>query len=675
MKIRVKFKNSWFFSGAHANSVSKLASLCSEEYKGEIVDQNNLLNEFEFELSGQHSSDEIRSTLSNMIVGNIIKDDNAPELFEIKIDEADHSSAGNRSADIPAKPTEIAEPSESVPNTQDNREGSTSISPLEKINSLTGADEFKQWCAVLDKLAPMVIRHKTEDIFFSNAYTFAIDPGCGHTTALKLLTDELADCGIFKEKRSPVELLMPDPDSGDSAEGREKISHTLTEIQRAYHNSSSRIVSIDISAWPGHTDTPEFKKMLNTIVDENEDNVTIFRTGLITDEEAKQLETDIGDLISVKTIRFKSFTTEQMQTIAREIIEKYNYTMADDAWAVFDLLIEDECKDGYFYGIRTIQKVAKTIIWQTLNYSVENDIDTSEITAEIISPLLNSLPEEVTGALSDLDNMIGMEKVASQVKLILQQIAYAREQNIGVPSMHMSFVGNPGTGKTTVARIIGSVLKQKGYLRIGKFYEYHGRDFVAKYVGWTADKTASICKRAYGSVLFIDEAYSLTYGSSNEDSKDFGKEVIDTLIAQMENHRDDMIVIFAGYPQDMEKMIAENAGMRDRVKYTIHFDNYTRPQLAEIFLQMSGKQFSYTDEYAEHARSFFDAITDDVLLSREFGNARFCRNLYEKAWGHAAARCPKIAPGELILEAEDFDAAAADTSVTGRSEKKIKIGF
>ena len=124
----------------------------------------------------------------------------------------------------------------------------------------------------------------------------------------------------------------------------------------------------------------------------------------------------------------------------------------------------------------------------------------------------------------------------------------------------MRFVGSPGTGKTTVARIIGQILKQEGILRKGGFFEYKARDLVAEYIGQTAVKTSTICRDAYGSVLFLDEAYSLYEGSNYEN--DYGKEAITTLVSEMENHREDMLVIMAGYTDEMDHLMKANPGLR-----------------------------------------------------------------------------------------------------------------
>lgn len=160
-----------------------------------------------------------------------------------------------------------------------------------------------------------------------------------------------------------------------------------------------------------------------------------------------------------------------------------------------------------------------------------------------------------------------------------------------MPCIHMRFVGNPGTGKTTVARIIGTILKEKGILRNVNFFEHSGRELCGRYVGETAPKTSAMCRDAYGSVLFIDEAYSL-YRDDGFSNADYGREAIDTLIAEMENHRSDLMVIMAGYPDDMDKLMNGNADLKSRMPYLIEFPNYARGQLAEIFLSMAGKSFT-----------------------------------------------------------------------------------
>ena len=256
------------------------------------------------------------------------------------------------------------------------------------------------------------------------------------------------------------------------------------------------------------------------------------------------------------------------------MLEEYEMTVENDSWKLFDERIAKEKADGYFYGIHTIRKIANEMVQLLEEYNLKNNLDNKLITAEKIHALIPERKEEIMHGEESLNALIGMEEVKTNVRNIIAQIEMSRKSGSSQkPTMHMCFVGNPGTGKTTVARLIGQILNEKGLLRIGKFYEYKGRDLCGKYVGHTAAITTEICREAYGSILFIDEAYSLFRGDFG--SNDFGREAMDTLVAEMENHSDDLIVIFAGYPSDIECMLSGNAGMKSRIPYTLHFPDYT----------------------------------------------------------------------------------------------------
>ena len=215
------------------------------------------------------------------------------------------------------------------------------------------------------------------------------------------------------------------------------------------------------------------------------------------------------------------------------------------------------------------------------------------------------------------------------------------------------------------------MLKERGVLRIGNFHECHGQDLCAEYVGQTAPKTHAICQEAYGSVLFIDEAYSLASGGERYT---YGREAIDTLITEMENHSDDLIVIFAGYPDEISKMIALNPGMRSRIPYTIEFPNYTRDQLADIFMGMVNASFACTEDLAEKARAFFGGIPEDVMSDKTFGNGRYVRNIFERTWGKAVGRSNENGADSIVITADDFEAATRDIGSDQKKEKR-KIGF
>ena len=276
-----------------------------------------------------------------------------------------------------------------------------------------------------------------------------------------------------------------------------------------------------------------------------------------------------------------------------------------------------------------------------------------------------------------LERLIGCEPIKKQIDSIIAQFELSRSSsNLDTPCIHMRFVGNPGTGKTTVARIIGKIFKERGILRIGDFYEYQARDFCGQYVGHTAPRTSRICREAYGSVLFIDEAYSLYHSESND--RDFGKEVLDTLIAEMENHRSDFVVIMAGYTDDMEKLLKGNAGLASRMPYTINFPNFNREELYKIFVLLLGNKFDYTDDFLPAVKEYFNQLPDSLINAKEFSNGRYVRNLFERTWSKAAIRVQLEKGKKIVLTKEDFLKATFDHEFNlnaPASAKSKKIGF
>ena len=188
----------------------------------------------------------------------------------------------------------------------------------------------------------------------------------------------------------------------------------------------------------------------------------------------------------------------------------------------------------------------------------------------------------------------------------------------------MVFLGNPGTGKTTVARLIVDILYNLKYIKQNKLIEVSSKDLVAEYVGQTAVKTMNVVEKAMGGILFIDEAYALAV-KNNENS--FNAEAIATLIKAMEDYRDDLVVIFAGYTKEMQDFLDSNSGIVSRIGYTLEFDDYTNEELIEIFKGMVTKA-GFTLE--EDAIPEVERLINENRGMKNFGNARFIRNVYER---------------------------------------------
>ncbi|SFH92261.1 ATPase family associated with various cellular activities (AAA) [Selenomonas ruminantium] len=338
-----------------------------------------------------------------------------------------------------------------------------------------------------------------------------------------------------------------------------------------------------------------------------------------------------------------SYSTEQ---IRRALGEKTTFRPSD-IHKIYDGLYRDNLRNNMYTAYKTVSRVK--LIKKT------------------------NPPQD---AYSRLQSMVGLHEVKSIVDDILNTFrAHKLRSTLGLsqyrPNMHMVFTGNPGSAKTTVARLLADILNKEGILTSGEFVECGRADLVGKYVGWTAPQIKKMFRAAQGGVLFIDEAYSLV------DDRDgsFGDEAINTIVQEMENHRDDTIVVFAGYPDKMERFLEKNEGLRSRISFHIDFPNYNPQELVEILHHMADRQeLKLSPDIDESCREIFNKASQQ----ENFGNGRFVRNLLEQAQIRQSSRIMQEYDGKEIdrnillqLETSDFDVPLSKQS----KNKSRSVGF
>jgi AAA+ superfamily predicted ATPase len=301
-----------------------------------------------------------------------------------------------------------------------------------------------------------------------------------------------------------------------------------------------------------------------------------------------------------------------------------------------------------------------------VNWSGDYDIADDDNATATVTKQESASEQKMNELLGELDTLVGLENVKNDVHSLINFIKISRlreERGFKAPvvSYHLVFTGNPGTGKTTVARLVAQLYYQMGILPQGQLVETDRSALVAGYVGQTAIKTQKVIQSAMGGVLFIDEAYSL----SNDEQDSFGKESIETLLKAMEDHRDELVVIVAGYDNLMHRFIESNPGLRSRFNKYFHFPDYVGIELLKIF-----ERFCVSNGY-----SIADGVAEPLLQklsemyetrSEHFGNARLVRNLFERAINVQAdrlARLQDISDKELSeLSANDIETALLEVN-------------
>ena len=542
-----------------------------------------------------------------------------------------------------------------------------------------GVDDYIRLITELTDVINILTKKDALDIVRRQSYLFAVDGGCGFTTLLRSIGDYLHQLNVYTPDQYDKRIYYLEYKLGKETEGNKTsaddiLSHLFDKRDELCYN----VVGMDISYYLDGRKYDELRDFLNRLEEYGDNYIFAFRIPFLEKKALDEIVDILSDQMMIKVVQVPPLSDSALMENFWNLLTSKDITPKPEVFELISEKIHREKMDGRFYGFKTINKIAREAVLQkaldsAAKSSLGEEPSTDSVTPEELDGFLGAEKQKLTG-FEALGELIGMEEISKRVKEIVAQVKVSiANEKLERPCIHMRFTGSPGTGKTTVARIIGQILREEGVLRKGGFFEYEARELVAEYEGQTAVKTASICRDAYGSVLFIDEAYALNEGKTN--GADFGKEAIATLVSEMENHRDDMLVVMAGYQDEMDALMKVNPGLRSRMPYILEFPNYTKEQLFDIFMLMVSKHFSYDNQLKTQAHDYFMSLSDSYLESKEFPNARFVRNLYERTWSKGALRCSLAGKTNITLTKEDFVSASSEKEFNEKIETKKKVGF
>lgn len=544
-------------------------------------------------------------------------------------------------------------------------------------------EKLKNYIKELEKITPVFADNGNVNLLWNRALLVSIDDGLGFTTFAKQIERIFEENGLVGKKYSKsivteCNIVFDEREheadmSAPSFERTIKEKGDIVDRKNIYS-----IFCVDLTKVCGQANDPKFRELLRSVDKYGDTSLVIFRVPYLERHVLAAIEATISDIVSVETIVVPPASIDSMIVYMQSRAKMYGYTFEKGCETYLEQGIIAEKNDGRFYGFRTLNNIVDSVIYKKIKDDASKKNPGTKITGKQLEGYIG-YSEVVVDYEKKLSELIGVEEIIKQIDKAINQVKVSQSMSekgndVERPSIHMMFRGNPGTGKTTIARIVAQKMKSAGILKKGNFFEYKGRDLCAEYVGQTTPKTTSICRDAYGSVLFIDEAYELYRGGDS--GKDYGREALTALVAEMENHRDDMCVIFAGYTDEMNTMVKGNPGLKSRIPIYIDFPNYDREQLEQIFFKMLEGKFKYEPGVKKAAHEFFSSLGDDVLKSKEFSNARFVRNLFESVWGEAALRFDLSSDGELKITESDFKTAIDRVDLKSMSEKKMgRIGF
>lgn len=545
------------------------------------------------------------------------------------------------------------------PHEQNEVKADNSTSALEELNAMVGLDNVKAAVGKFINLAVFNQKRKENNLpTLSQSYhsIYLGNPGTGKTTVARLVAKIMYEKGVMP-KNKYVEVSRQDLVSPN-------VGGTAGKTKDVLKSALGGVLFIDeaYSLYQAGGSVNWGQEAVDTILkfmEDHRDDLMIIFAGY-TKEMKDFINMNPGlESRAPNVFNFEDYTPQQISTIGIKLLEDKAFTVDKP---LYDKVVRSEYERSVDGGNgRWVRNFNDKLLRIVANNCVANpDRDMTKILDTDIQELAGGTEkmkeQNVEHLLGELDQLIGLDNVKDFVHNLVDQakvdkVLADKLPNNNKPTYHMVFTGNPGTGKTTVARIIAKIFYNLGILQKDTVSEVTRTDLVAGYIGQTEEKTAKAVRNAMGGVLFVDEAYQLT---ANASQNDFGKQAVETLLTELENNRDKFIAIFAGYTQEMETFLSSNPGLRSRIPNTIQFDDYSTDEIAEIVYHQVSKDWKVDENLLKHlVKQKYQGLPDN-----EKSNGRWARNYvdqligHQKSWlsTHLDADDITQIPDELVME-------------------------
>ena len=523
---------------------------------------------------------------------------------------------------------------------------------LAELDSLVGLEGVKAEVKRIVNLAKVNEARRAQGLKvppMTYHMVFTGNPGTGKTTVARIVARAFRALGIAKGGQ----LVETDRSGLVGRYAGETAVKTNAKVDEAIGG----ILFVDEAYQLASSDSDDYgKEAIATLLkrmEDDRDKLIVIAAGY-TDEMRDFLDANSGLRSRFsKTIEFADYTAKELAAIFRSMAKKNEFVLAADLEEGLDAAMAKLTakRDRTFGNARFVRQLFEDATGRQANRLAESgnldadalktlalaDLGLGERKTDVRAPTIDEV-------LAELDSLVGLKPVKDELRRLIATVRANKmreekglENNVTM-SYNFVFTGNPGTGKTTVARILGKAFRALGVLDRANFVETDRSGLVAKYEGQTAAKTNKLIDSAMGGILFIDEAYQLNQGENDQ----YGSEAVATLLKRMEDARGSMVVIIAGYSNEMKKFMAINSGLESRFNRTIEFPDYSAKELAEIYRSMAKKaKYRLSNDVEHWLVPYISMLTEK--RDKNFGNARWARNLFEKSVERQALRVTDLA--------------------------------